>query len=63
MVGADLVDAPPPAGYEGDLRSERQEIILDNDLTIVAILNAPLDKWTSYAPLWQDAAASITVSK
>ena len=60
MVGADLTEAPQPAGYDGPIRSERREITLANGLTIVAILNAPPEKWASYAPLWEDAVASIT---
>jgi hypothetical protein len=60
MVGADLTEAPRPAGYDGEIRSERREIRLTNDLTIAAILNAPPEKWVTYAPLWEATAASIT---
>jgi hypothetical protein len=52
--------APRPSDYDGEIRSERREITLANGLTIAAILNAPPEKWATYAPLWEAAAASIT---
>jgi hypothetical protein len=62
MVGEGLTEAPAPAGYTGDLRSERREIPLDNGVVIVAILNAPPENWDARLALFEEVVGSIVVS-
>lgn len=61
MVGEGLTEAPAPAGYTGELRSERREIELDDGAVIVAILNAPPENWDARLALFERVVGSIAV--
>lgn len=62
MVGENLAEAPPPAGYSGALRSQRREVTLDNGATVIAILNAPPERWPERLAAFEAVVASITPS-
>ena len=59
MVGEGLTEAPAPAGYTGELRSERGEVALEDGTVIVAILNAPLENWDARLALFERVVESI----
>jgi hypothetical protein len=59
MVGEGLTEAPAPAGYTGDLRSERREVTLEDGTMIVAVLNAPPENWDVRLALFEGVAESI----
>jgi hypothetical protein len=59
MVGEGLTEAPAPAGYTGELSSERREITLDDGTVIVAILNAPPENWDARLALFERMVESI----
>lgn len=59
MVGEGLTEAPVPAGYTGDLRSERREIPLDDGTVIVAILNAQPENWDARLELFEHVVESV----
>lgn len=59
MLGERIIAAPHPAGYAGDIRSERREIMLDNGVTMVAILNAPRDDWAGWLAVYESVVDSL----
>lgn len=59
MLGETITDAPSPAGYAGDLRSERREIALDNGITVVAILKAASELWAARLATFERVVGSL----
>jgi hypothetical protein len=59
MIGPGLTEAPPPAGYTGELVSERREIALENGTVIVAILNAPPQTRNMYLAQFEAVVESV----
>lgn len=62
LLGTHPQEAPSPAGYSGEIRSEQREILLHNDVAITAVLIAPPEDWQARLALFEEVLASLTAS-
>jgi len=62
MLGEDIDSAPPPAGYDGQLRSQQRTVNLSSDVRVTAILNAAQEDWDSWTMLFEQVIESLSLS-
>ncbi len=62
MVGESLTDVPAPAGFEGELRSERRDLTLADGRIVTAALNAAQENWPARLALFEAVIISLSQS-
>lgn len=62
MLGEGLESAPPPAGYDGSLRSEQREIGVGGGVRVTAILNAAQEEWDTWTRAFEQVTESLRLS-
>jgi hypothetical protein len=61
MLGETIMDAPHPAGADGNIRSEWREIVLGepDGITVVVILNATPAQWATRLKAFEAVIGSL----
>jgi len=58
LFGVDAAEAPMPETDE-QIRTETRQIMLENNVGVTAILNAPEAAWESFTPIFDQMVASV----